>query len=345
MFNFRQNQFLQALLLLAIVWLALRLVDIIVVFFIAFMLTVILHPVAKRLRGKYVPTGLAALITIVGTLGILVAIGYIVVPPLAQQLAQFADRLPRYISQLQGTLPFTPDVSFSSIESFVRSHLQTLSSIAISITKTTATLLIAVITIIIVTLYWLADYERIKETLLTYIPKDHRSRANDIWARIERKLVNWMQGQLLLSLAVGILVWLGALIIGLPFPLVLGILAALLELVPTIGPLIAAIPGILLGLTISVQTAVAAAIMYTIVQQIENQLLSPYLLGRTVKLHPIVIIFSLLVGAALYGIIGALIAVPVALVISAVVDSFRGEKLEKKTAQTKKPALLAWLGR
>lgn len=335
MFNFRQNQFLQAILLLGIAWLALKLFDILVVFFIAFLFTVILFPLVRRLRKQRMPAGLAALSAVAGTLGLLMAAGYFVVPPLVQQLAQFIDRLPYYIAQLQNTLPFTPEISFNSAEEFVRSHLQTLSGIVISITEATVTLLLAIVTIIVVVLYWLADYERIKETLLTYIPKDHRSRANDIWARIEKKLVNWMQGQLLLSLAVGILVWLGALIIGLPFPLVLGILAALLELVPTIGSIIAAIPGILLGLTVSVQTASAAAIMYTVVQQIESQLLAPYLLGKTVKLHPIVIVFSLLVGTVLYGIIGALIAVPVALVISAAVDSFRGEK----------PALLAWLGR
>lgn len=324
-FDFKRNHILQALLAAAIVWLAIKLSAILLVFFIAFLITVVLHPLVNWLHERHIPIWLSVLLPLLGLLILIALVGYFVVPNLVSESRQFATHLPDYISSLRAQFGFNFHLNTNSLRQTLQSHYGSLSSALITVTTKVVTLVVGVITVIVVTLYWLGSYDRIRATLITYFPKNTQKRADDIWTRVEKKLVSWFQAQLLLSVAVGVLVWIGALIVGLPFAGVLGLISGVLEIIPTLGPIAAAMPGILLGFTISPKTAVASLVMYIVVQQLENHLLAPFLLGRTVRLHPVIIILSLLIGAELYGIIGALLAVPVALVISSFVDSFRGD--------------------
>lgn len=332
MFDFKRNQFLQALLLVAIVWLVLKLTAIIIVFFIALLFILVLHPVVDWLRHRHVPTVFAVLAPVIGIFALLALLGFFAVPTFVDQVSQFAHKAPDYVNKLQHSSLLAHSklhLDTKSVTKFAQNHSGSLSNALISLTTKFLELVTGVITIFIVTLIGTGTYERSRQTLFTYVPRRHRKRAVDIWSRIERKIVTWVGAQLLLSAVVGIMVWIGSALLGLPFPGLLGLISGFLELVPTLGPIAATIPGFLLGLTISVKVAVFAIVLHLVVAQIEAHLLAPWLLGRTVRLHPIVIIFSLLTGTVLYGILGTLLAVPSALIISAVVDSFRGEaKLE-----------------
>lgn len=327
MFNFKQNRILQALLALLAVWLLVRLREVVIIFFIAFLVTTVLHPLVEWLRRRRVPVGIAIaspLLLVVVMLGLL---GYIVVPTLFTQGANFVGSLPSYLNTLHvpgshGNYHF----DLASLEGALKNHYDTLTQALLSFTTTFVTLLVGVVTVIVVSIYWTGSYDGVKATLLTYLPRRWRARAADVWTRMERKLRLWFAAQLLLSVAVGLLVWIGAHLLGLPFPGILGIISGLFEVIPTLGPIAAALPGILLGLSQSLGKGIAALILYIVVQQLENHILAPMLLGRTVKLHPMVIIFSLLAGSILVGIIGALLAVPAALAVSAAVDSYRREE-------------------
>lgn len=326
MLDIRNNHILQALLVVVIIWLVLVLKAVIVLFFIAFLLVTVLYPLVGWLQRHHVPVALAVLLPIIGVALLAALVGYFVVPNLIAQGSHFAHNVPDYVHKLQQQHGLDFKFDIGSVRSAVQQHFGTVGNTLVLVTRTATTIVVGVVTIIVVTLYWLGGYERLQQTVLSYVPKRGRARAADVWARVEKKLTSWLVAQFLLGLVVGLMVWIGAMIIGLPFAGVLGLVSGLLEIVPTLGPIAAAIPGVLLGFTISWQTALAALIMYVAVQQVENHLLAPFLVGRTVRLHPIVIIFSLLIGATLYGIIGALLAVPVALVISSVVDSYRDGK-------------------
>jgi predicted PurR-regulated permease PerM len=325
MFDFRRNHILQALLLAAIVALVFVLREVAVALFVAFLFTLMLEPVVRKLHGWHVPRPIAVFVPIIVLIGFFVLLGYFALPNLINEGRQFIQKAPNYLAKLENLQIISQHLNVDSIKQALQGHFSSFSSVFFTATTRLVKLLTGVVTVIVVTLYWVTGYDRIKATLLTYFPKKHRRRAEDVWGRIEIKIVNWAKAQVLLSVVVGLLVWLGAWIIGLPFAGLLGFIAGLLEVIPTVGPIAAAIPGILLGFTISPKVALFALIMYLIVQQIENHLLAPQLLGRTVKLHPIIVIISLLVGALIYGILGALLAVPAALCISSIVDSYRGE--------------------
>lgn len=325
MLDLRHNRILQAIIVLVIIALIIILKAVIIVFFIAFLVATILHPVVGWLHKHHVPIGFAVILPVIGVIVILALIGFFVVPQLAQEVHHFSNQVPNYINDLKHNgLNF--HINVNSLKSSLKGHYGTIGSALISVTSTAVEIVVGVISVFIISLYWLGSYDRIQQTMLSFVPEKNRERAADIWSRIEKKMVSWVVAQALLGIAVGVLVWIGALIIGLPFAGALGVISGLLEIIPTLGPVASAIPGVLLALTISWQTAVAALIMYLIVHQLENHLLSPWLLGHTVKLSPIIIIFALLVGAVLYGILGVLLAVPAALVISSFVDSYREGK-------------------
>lgn len=333
MFDFKRNHILQALLLVAIVWLVIKLSSVVLLFFIAFLFILMLHPVVRRLKAWHFPTALAVLTPIFAVVGLAVLVGFFIVPAFIDQAKEFSKQVPTYLSDLQRS-PLLHSSAFhidtKSVTKFIQDHANMLGTTLLTITTTAVTLVVGAITIIVVTLYGVGNYDRLRLTFLSYVPAAHRDRAYDILARVEKKVVMWLGAQLLLSVVVGVMVWVGAALLGLPFPGILGLISGVLEVIPTLGPIAATIPGFLLGLTISLRTAIFAIVLYIVVQQIENHILAPLLLGRTVNLHPIIIIFSLLVGALLYGILGTLLAVPAALVISAIVDSFRDGKPRKK---------------
>lgn len=330
MFDLRKNHILQAIVVIIVIWLIVTLKAVLIVFFIAFLVATVLHPVVSWLKKHHFPTGLAVLLPIVGLLVLAALVVYLIAPQISQEATSFGNKIPGYVHDLKQN-GINLHIDTKSVRGVLQNHFGTISSAVISATKTAVEIIVGVISIIVISLYWLGSYERVRGTLISYFPQKAQARAADIWARVEKKLVSWVAAQVLLSIAVGLLVWVGALIIGLPFAGILGLISGLLEIIPTLGPIASAIPGILLALTISWQTAVAALIMYLIVHQLENHLLAPWLLGRTVRLSPIVVIFALLTGAVLYGILGALLAVPVALVISAFVDSYRDDKPKLKT--------------
>lgn len=325
MFDLRKNHILQAIVVVIVIWLVVTLKAVLIVFFIAFLVATVLHPVVSWLKRHHFPTGLAVLIPIVGLLVLAALVVYLIAPQISNEVTSFSNKIPGYAHDLKHN-GINLHIDTKSVKSVLQNHFGTISSAVISATKTAVEIVVGVISIIVISLYWLGSYERVRETIVSYFPAGGRARASDIWSRVEKKLVSWVAAQILLSIAVGLLVWIGALVIGLPFAGILGLISGLLEIIPTLGPIASAVPGVLLALTISWQTAVAAAIMYLIVHQLENHLLAPWLLGRTVRLSPIIVIFALLTGAVLYGILGALLAVPVALVISAFVDSYRDGK-------------------
>lgn len=321
---------LQALLAVFIALLIVELRIVIIIVFIAFLLTMVLRPFTARLQHWHVPTALAVLLPILGVLCILALIGFFIIPSFIHEAQQFANQLPSYFDKIKhSSLLKSTNINTGSLENSLKGHIGSLAGTFLSVTTTVAKIIAGIITIAVITLYWTATYDETKKTMLTYVPASHRERAYDIWTRMEKKLVHWVQAQVLLSVTIGVLVWLGALIIGLPYAAALGVISGLFESIPTLGAIAAGIPGVLLGLSISLKTAIAALIMYILVHQLENHIVVPLLYGRTVRLHPIMVIVSLLIGAELYGILGVLLAVPAGLCVSAFVDSFRGDDPEK----------------
>ncbi len=151
-----------------------------------------------------------------------------------------------------------------------------------------------------------------------------------LWQRAEEKVGRWLQGQMLLSLIVGLLVYVGLSLMDVQFALAFGILAMALEIVPIAGPVLSAIPAVILAFLQSPTLGLWVLIFYTVVQQLEGHVLTPLVMGRTVGLNPVVILLALLIGGSLAGIAGAILAVPIATVIVEIFDDMARQKESRR---------------
>ncbi len=166
--------------------------------------------------------------------------------------------------------------------------------------------------LLILSAYLMGDFKKIGTTLINIFPKAYQGIALDISEHISTAIGGYLRGQILIATAVGVMIALGLTLIGVPNALALGFLAATFNIVPYLGVVIAIIPSILLGLTVSSITALLVVVVFVVVNQLEGNFLSPYILGRTTNLHPATVLLSIMVGLTLFGIVGALLGVPLA---------------------------------
>jgi predicted PurR-regulated permease PerM len=302
-------------------------------FFIAVALAFILDPIVTSLQRRSVPRWAGVLIAYVAVVALVWLLVAFAIPPLAQQSRELIDHLPELgaaITNVQQdvlewyrSLPLPADLremldeSISNAEAAFADALRAILGPAVSTLLRTAGFILGLIVIPVWLFFVLKDREGLPRNVRRALPMTWHADANNALSLLALTGGRWVRGQLLLGAAVFL-----ATVIGLTaltfagfeefgrFTLVLALIAGVLEWFPIIGPIIAAIPAILIGLTISPAAAIAAAVLYTAIQQLENNLLVPKVLGDAVKLHPAVMILALVVGGGLFGIGGAILAAP-----------------------------------
>jgi predicted PurR-regulated permease PerM len=187
--------------------------------------------------------------------------------------------------------------------------------------------LLDILMILLLALYITTDGPRIGRYLRAFLPADRHDQAARVTDRIFVRLGGWVSGQILLCLIIGFMSWIGLVIIGVPYAAVLALIAGIMEAVPNIGPIIAAVPAIMIAALYSPLQALLALILYIVIQQLENYVVVPRVMSRAVELHPLAVLLALLIGGELMGVLGAVLAVPVTAAISVVVDEIRSERL------------------
>lgn len=319
------KQFYKALAIVAGLFLLWQLQLVALILLVSFLLTIILLPFVRFLHRYKLPSMLAVLIPLFIFIGILVGLGVYLGPTVSEEFPKFIREFPVIFSELP--LWQTIGIDQTDFQTLLKERFTDLGSLALVIGLSLLQGFGIFLAVIVLTMYWLHGYDSLKKTLVSYVPKKNQLRIQDVWHRAEVKLGRWFVGQLLISTAVGLTVWVAALALGLPFAGVLGIIAALLEIIPMIGPILASVPAIMFGLTDSLEKGLIVTLVYIVIQQLESHVLSPLLMGKAVHLHPIMVLTAFLIGTILYGIVGGLLAVPTALLVSAAIDSFRGDKL------------------
>lgn len=291
--------------------------DILMILFISFILVVALHPIVRLFQRLKLPAAVATLLTILMTASILGGLFFLIYYGLSKQV----DVLSLSISDAINDLPLSETfrVNFSIREIFSQLFAPR-DRIFTFVTYTLVGLVASLLTVLVIAVYWLSDYDHVKSYILSRFKK--KKRAEMMYHTVERRLGGWVRGQLLISLVIGITTYIAYLIIGLPAARALAIIAALLEIIPTLGPILAAIPAILIALTISPHVAVITLLANIGIQQLETHLVAPKILQYTVKLHPIAIIVVLYAGSQLAGLMGVLLAVPVTLLIASLHDGY-----------------------
>lgn len=179
-----------------------------------------------------------------------------------------------------------------------------------------------VVLIFIGSAYILYDYHRLAANVKRFVPVRWRPVHADLSRKADRAIGGYLRGQILITIILGILIWIGLTLAGVPLALAISFLAAVFNLVPYLGPVVGTLPAVLLGLTVSPLTALLALIVFIVANQIEAHLLSPLILGRSTDIHPVTVLISILIGIGFLGILGAFIAVPIAALIKVVLEEY-----------------------
>ena len=330
----RHRQELFALFMIAIVLLLLWLArSALPAFFIALALAFVLDPGVTALARRGVPRWGGVVILYATAVTVIWALLYFVVPPITRQANELVDQLPqlgaavgdveRAIIEWYQSLPLPPDIR-ETIDAQIAASGDVIASIVAGLLAPTinavvraATFLLGLVVIPVWLFFVLKDREHFSRTVAAAMPPGWRADAENMLALLGRVGGRWVRGQLLLGASIFLATAIGLTILTLigfsefgQFTLVLALIAGVLEWFPIIGPIIAAVPAILIGLSISPLAALAAVILYIVIQQLENNLLVPKVMGDAVDLHPAVMIMSLVIGGALFGIGGAVLAAP-----------------------------------
>ncbi|NCN24536.1 AI-2E family transporter [Candidatus Berkelbacteria bacterium] len=312
---------LKVITALLAVWLVWSVQDIIILFFIVLVLVAALSPVVD-FWSKKINRALATSLVYLLILACLVLIGFVIIPPVATQVRSLSYDLPYLSKQIFPVFGAWRDVIDFSTQSLtsLASQLQTVSSSIYSTTVGFIGGVVGVFTVLVLTFYLLLEEQGAKNFLHKYLPIQNRETYIEIMQKVGLKMGAWMRGQLFLALVVGVIDFAGLVIIGVPYALTLAVWAGLTEIIPYIGPVLGAIPAIIIALTISPIQGLLVLIFFIVVQQVESNFLVPKIMQKAVGLSPVIIILVLLIGGKLAGILGIILAVPVAATIGVFVQ-------------------------
>jgi predicted PurR-regulated permease PerM len=270
-------------------------------------------------RVSRLPRWAAILIIYLGFLGALIGVGLLVVPPLVSQARELWTALPGMLSRAQQWLI---DRGILSQELSFREALE---QAPVGGSDAVGTVVAAIwgflggvfglATILILAFYFLADADSIFRTFVRLFPRGERPRVEDAARRISTKVSAWLGGQLLLGGIIGGSAALGLFLMGVPYFYVLALIAGIGEMIPIVGPLLAAIPAVAVAFTVSPALALGVTVFFILQQQVENHVLVPKVMERQVGVSAAVVIVALLIGGSLLGIVGAILAVPTAAIL------------------------------
>jgi predicted PurR-regulated permease PerM len=253
-----------------------------------------------------VPKTIAVLTTFFTTLLLFILLIAPLIPFLASQIQQLSKSFPAYLHQAASAIGLQLD--FREVSQLVTP--QQLGENAFALAGGVFGGFFSIVTTVAISFYLLFSYDQARENLSRLFPKNYHQHALDTIDQINDKLGAWLQGQFLLSFSIGLLTWITLTSLQMKFALPLAVLAGLFEIVPTVGPIISAVPAIVVALTISPNMAIIVAIAYILIQFTENHLLVPRIMQRAVGLNPVVVIVGVIAGERLLGIPGALLSVP-----------------------------------
>jgi predicted PurR-regulated permease PerM len=235
---------------------------------------------------------------------------------LLRDFPQYSARMQHYADLIQNRFPSVDVAALTArVQSVLQDNLAVIQAQATALLTTSVTWVFETILVLFIIIFFLVDPEPLIRGLRGLMPDTWQAEAQRIGELAVGKVNAWIQGTLLLMLSIFVASTIGLVALGIPYALLWGVLAGLLEAVPTIGPILSAVPPTLVALTISPTKALWVLGLYVIIQQLESNILVPVIMSNKVRLHPITLLFFLLMMASFLGIFGALIATPLAAVI------------------------------
>ncbi|RWZ59987.1 AI-2E family transporter [Halobacillus fulvus] len=306
-------------------------------FLLALILSLLLHPLIGLIEEIGAPRTLAILLVFLAFFSLAGYGIYRGYPLFLNQLKLMGEQIPhltqiyqQWTTELYAQTERFPDGIHEKLDHRFSEFEEWLSTRVMGIFASLRGLLNMVVLFAVVpvmTFYFLKDYNRIGKWLIQLLPESWHDEAIRLTKELNHSLGGYIRGQLLISLFVGVLATVGFWLIDLPYPLILGLVAGITNIIPYFGPLLGAIPALIIALTLSLQSFLFTGLVIVIIQVAEGNLLSPYIMGRSIHIHPLFIILALLAGGELAGIPGLILAVPVLTCLKVIVEEVRAGRL------------------
>ena len=293
--------------------------SVLLLLFIAILFASALEPIVGSVRRRIgIGRGATILLVYAVFFAAVIAFTFVLVPEALEQAQRIADSLPPLLADAR---TWAADLRPTALSTTITSLIDSASDVVkpapqapdavVKAGLTVAEVVVSVATVLAMVYFWLVEHARLQRYLLAFVPGERRAGARDAWNEIETRLGLWVRGELTLMATMGAATGLAYTLLGVPSALLLALIAALTEAIPIIGPFLGAIPAILVAATVSPELALIVAGVYVVLQILEGNVLVPLVMRNTVGISPLLVLLSLLIGAAVGGFVGAFLAVPV----------------------------------
>lgn len=316
--------------------------EVVALLFVAIVLSAALDPWVDWLQKYKIPRSVSILIIyiiMIGTLSLVIAM---MVPPISEQIGQLAKNLPIYYERL--ALGVSQITDGGELRPSLPEALQGLSASLGEATKSIFSTitgifggLISFIAVLVIVFYMTVEEKILKKFIHFLTPPKYQDYMAGLINRMQKKMGLWLRGQLALCLIIGIMTYIGLIILGVKYALLLALVAGILEIIPFVGPIISAVPAILVGFSDSFVKVLLIIALYIVIQQFENHIIVPKVMQKAVGLNPIIVILAILIGIKLGGIVGALLAVPVAAAVGVFLSDIFPHPSEVSKSEASKP--------
>lgn len=307
--------------------------DILLMVFISIIFAALIEPVVNTLEEKKIPRGAGVVLIYVALLCFMYLTVSLLIPPIVEQVGLLTSNFPslwaRILENFSSVQQYSEDQGlFYNIQNSLeglQAGLQQAATGAYSFIIALFQNVVNFLMVLVITFYLVVEKDSVHRLFRAVAPARYHSHLIKLFQEIQGKIGDWARGQLILGLIIGALSFVGLLILLPKYALVLALVAGITELIPYIGPILGAIPAVFLGFTVppfSFGRGLAVLILYFVIQQLENNVIVPKVMQKTVGLNPVVIIIVMLVGARLAGVIGLIIAIPVATSVGVIARDF-----------------------
>lgn len=307
------------ILLLGVIWL---IKDLIFSLFIAYIIAGALKPGVDFLEKFKLPRTIASFITYLLFIFIIYGVFSLIIPPLLSEMIFLFKNLPSIIKSI------LPKSNFIINFDFLTQNIPGIANQTLTVIKNVFSNAIFVTSTLFFGFYFLLEKNLERILLSNFFEEIEISKIEFISHRAQKRMSSWFWGEVILMIVVGTMTYIGLTIIGMKYVLALSVLAGLLEVIPSLGPITSSIPAILIGLSYSPIIGLYCTILYLIVQQLENNLIVPVIMKKVTGLHPIITLIAMVIGGKLAGVMGVLLAVPSTMFVETIL--IESQKIYKK---------------
>lgn len=296
------------------------------VLFLALVISSAIDIPISFLERKRIPRVLGVLLVFISAAAAIFLLLYVVVPVAFYEAKNIIQLFFPYFK----TAPFFDNLKLSEMPKFLgnfKGDFSGFSSALISGDFSVVDFITAIFggvvsfaAVFILSFYLAASREGMERFLRAVLPENLEEYGIDLYLRSKKKLGLWLRGQMILSFAVGLMVWLGLLILGIEYGAVLGILAGIMDIMPFVGPIVVGILAFLVAVSKSLTLGISVIVLFFIINQIESHILAPLVMKKIIGIHPVIVVFAMLAGAQIAGFVGIILAVPTAVIIGEIIE-------------------------